>query len=65
VVKEVKKMTVHVVVEMFQGVVNDVKVFFSEESAWLAGHDITNDMDREGKAHNGTELLIFECKVEA
>jgi hypothetical protein len=63
-------MTVYVVVEMFQGVVNDVKVFPSEESAneveraRLAAHDITNDMDRKGKAHNGTELLMFECKAE-
>ena len=64
-------MSVHVVVETFQGIVSDVKVFFSKESAnkaekaWIAEHDITDDMDREGKAQNGTELLLFECKVEA
>ena len=64
-------MTVHVVVEIFQGVVSDVKVFSSEESAnkaekaWLKEHDITSNVDREGKAQNGTELLLFECEVEA
>ena len=64
-------MTVYVVVEMFQGVVNDVKVFFSKESAskveraWLAEQDIKDAMGRECKAQNGTEMLMFECKVEA
>ena len=64
-------MTVHVVVEMFQGAVSDVKVFSSEESAnraektWLMEHSINKDMDREAKAQNGTELLMLECEVEA
>ena len=70
-IKEVNRLTVHVVVEIFQGVVSDVKVFSSEESAnkaekaWMAEHDIADDTDREGKAKNGTELLLFECEVEA
>ena len=64
-------MTVYVVVEMFQGIVNDVKVFFSEESAsrtektWLAEHDINDAIGRECKAQDGTELLVFGRKVEA
>jgi len=71
VAEEVNQMTVYVVVEMFQGVVNDVKVFLSEESAnkvekaWLAEHDINDAMGRECKAQDGTELLVFERKVEA
>jgi len=64
-------MTVYVVGEMFQGIVNDIKVFFSEESAskaektWLAENDIKDAMGRECKAQDGTELLVSECKVEA
>ena len=70
-IEGVSRMTAHVVVEIFQGVVNDVKVFLSweaaneAEKAWMTEHDITDDMDREGKAQNGTELLMFECEVEA
>ena len=64
-------MTVYIVVEMFQGIVNDVKVFFSEESAneaektWLSEHDINDAMGRECKAQDGTELLMFKRKAEA
>ena len=69
--EEVKEMIVHVIVEIFQGIVNDVKVFSSEksankaETAWLKEHDITSKVDHEGKAQNGTELLLFQCEVEA
>jgi len=55
---------------MFQGVVNDVQIFLSEELAlrmeqeWLKGHSIKNDEDRECKAQNGIELIIWECELK-
>ena len=63
-------MTVYVTVEMFQGVLNDVKVFLSEESAckveqqWLEGHSINDDAGRECEAQNGTEFQVHECELK-
>ena len=62
-------MTVYVTLDMFQGVVNDINVFLPEKSVqkieqeWLQRHDIKDEIDRECKAQNGTELIIFECKL--
>ena len=63
-------MAVYVAVELFQGVLNDVKVFFTQESAekaeqrWLKEHGISGDVGRDCKAQNGTELLVHECEVK-
>ena len=62
-------MTVFVAVELFQGVVNDVKVFITQESAkkaeedWLKKHGVTDPVGRECKAQNGTELILRECML--
>ena len=63
-------MTVFVAVELFQGVVNEVNVFLTQESAqkaeqyWLKEHGITDDIGRECKAQNGTEFIVRECEVK-
>jgi hypothetical protein len=63
-------MTVFVAVELFQGVVNDVQVFSTQESAektereWLKEHDINDDASRECKAQNGTEFIVRECNLK-
>jgi hypothetical protein len=64
-------MTVYVVVELFQGIVNNVNIFLKRESAeqaeqqWLKEHGITDDVGREGKAQNGTEFIVRECELKA
>ncbi len=63
-------MTVYVTVNICQGVVNDIQVFLTQNSAqeteqkWLQEHDIKNKVDRECKAQNGTELIIEKCEVK-
>ena len=63
-------MTVFVAVELFQGVVNDVKVFLTKESArkaeedWLKKHGVTDEVGRECKAQDGTELILRECTLK-
>jgi len=62
-------MTVYVVVELVQGVLGEVRVFRSKESAekaerkWLKKHGITNEIEREGHAQNGTELIVRQSNV--
>ena len=62
-------MTVYVTMDIFQGVVNDINVFLTEKSAqkieqeWLQRHNVNDDVDRECKSQNGTELIIYECKL--
>lgn len=64
------KQTVHVTVEIFQGIIHEVRVSKSQEQAeivekdWLVENDIEDEISREGKAANGTEFKIFECRVE-
>lgn len=61
---------VFVTVELFQGLLEEVRTFKSCKSAdeaerkWLSGHDITDEISRECKAGNGTEFHIFECQIE-
>lgn len=61
---------VFVTVELFQGLLEEVRVFKSCKSAdeneqkWLSRHDITDEISRECKAANGTEFHIFECLIE-
>lgn len=62
-------MKVYVTVETFQGVVDNVEVHAVEgvadkcEQDWLISSGVENDEDRHGRAVNGTEFLIFECKL--
>jgi hypothetical protein len=68
--KEVVEMTVYVAVELFQGVVNEVKVFQTQESAeraeqeWLKEHGIKDNVDRACKSQNGTEFIVREGEVK-
>jgi|GEM_PF-1894097 len=63
-------MTVYVIVELFQGMVNEVNAFLKRESAeraeqqWLEEHGITDDVGRECKAQNGTQFIVRECDVK-
>ena len=62
-------MRVYVVIELVQGVLDEVRVFRSKESAdktelrWLKDYGITNDIEREGHAQNGTELIVRQSNV--
>jgi len=62
--------TVYVTVELFQGVVHQVRAFHSEKSAenaeqeWLAEQGITDEISRECKAQNGIEYHVFQCEIE-
>ena len=64
------KKTVFVTVELFQGIVNQVRVFRSEkladkaEKKWLAEQGIKDEISRECKAQNGIEFYKFECEIE-
>jgi hypothetical protein len=50
--------------------VDKVKVFLTPESAkkaeqkWLRRHGIRDDIDREAKAGNGTEIILMECELK-
>ena len=63
-------MNVSVTVDLSQGVIGEIRVFSSGESArkleqeWLKQHEIKDAIDRECKAQNGTEFLIYECEAE-
>ena len=63
-------MTVYVVLDIYKGIFNDVKVFISEESAnkleqeWLKEHKIKNKEDRECLSQNGTEFRFFVCELQ-
>jgi len=67
--KEANKMTVYVTVELFQGVISNIQVFLTQKSTqkieqkWLREYDISNDIDRECKSQNGTELIIETCTL--
>jgi len=62
-------MRVYVVVELVQGVLGEVRVFRSKESAdktelrWLKEQGITDEIEREGQAQNGTELIVRQSNV--
>lgn len=61
-------MGLYVTVEMHQGLVYSVNVFFSrqgakeEEGRWIAQHNIDTSEDRDAIAKNGTEFHVFETK---
>lgn len=62
--------TVFVTVELFQGIIHQVRAFSSEKSAdkaekdWLDEQGITDEISRECKAQNGTEFHIIKCEIE-
>ena len=59
-------MSVYVVLDIHKGIINDVNVFISEDSAnrleqgWLKEHKIKNKEDRDCLSQNGTELRVFD-----
>ena len=63
-------MTLYVTIETFQGVVENVHAYLSEESAnaaekqWLLEMDIHDDEDRQAKSDGGTEFVIFESELK-
>ncbi|MFC1735528.1 hypothetical protein ACFL1X_05385 [Candidatus Hydrogenedentota bacterium] len=63
-------MTIYVVVETFQGITDEIRVFLTEESAqkaeqdWLKTNGIANDNDREAKSKNGIGILLRECELK-
>jgi len=65
-----KNMTIHVTVEVHQGVIAKVRVFRNEVSAgsaekeWLRQMSIQDEIGRQCKSDDGTEFLIFQTKLE-
>lgn len=63
-------MKVYVTVETCQGFVHEAMAYLTEESAhnaektWLKTMDIKDDLDRQAKADNGTEFLVFEAELK-
>ncbi len=63
-------MTVYVTVETFQGVLEDVRTYLTEESArdaeknWLREMSIKSPESREGKSDNGTSFTVMECDLK-
>jgi len=66
-----KTISVYVTIELFQGIVDKVRVFRTHKSAkktekeWLNEHGIKSNISRECKSQNGTELHLFESTVES
>ena len=63
-------MKVYVAIETFQGVVDDAKVFMTEESAnnaerqWLDERGIKTEDARNCKADDGTSFFVQECPLK-
>jgi hypothetical protein len=63
-------MTVYVTVETFQGVLDNVRAYLTEESALdaektgLREMGITSPESREGKSDNGTSFIVMECELK-
>ena len=63
-------MTVYVTVETFQGVLDNVRAYLTEESAldaernWLREMGIASPESREGKSDNGTSFTVMECELK-
>jgi len=59
-----------VTVESYQGVVEEIRAFLTEESAvaaekkWLQEMDIKDDAGRQAKADGGTQFLVSEAKLK-
>ena len=67
---EVISMKVYVAIDTFQGVVNDAKVFMTEQSAkkaekqWLDEVGIKTEDSRNCKADDGTSFFVQECDLK-
>jgi len=63
-------MKVYVAIETFQGVVDDVSVFMTEEPAnnaerqWLDEQGIETEDARNCKADDGTSFFVKECDLK-
>ena len=63
-------MKVQVTIAMFQGLIDDVNVYKTEQQAlrkekkWLKDLEVTDDSKREALSFNGTEFRIFECNLK-
>ena len=63
------RLTVFVVVIQDGGLVGEIKVFLSRESAhqterqWLRRDGINNDKDRDRLAGQGTGIAVLECEI--
>ncbi len=63
-------MTVFVAMEILKGIVSEVQVFLTpesadkNESAWLQERRINSQRDREIRAQNGVEFLVMECELK-
>lgn len=61
---------IHITIELFQGNIADVHAYWNEhlaqiaEKRWLKDNGIKDELDREGKAQNGTEFHVYECTLE-
>ena len=63
-------MTVFVAMEILKGIVGEIQVFLTPESAgkeearWLEKQQIQDQWGREMKAQNGEEFLVMECELK-
>ena len=61
---------VYVTVELLQGIIADVRVYWNEhladiaEHRWLKNNNIRSQLGRECKARNGIEFHIYTCTLE-
>lgn len=63
-------MTIHVTVQIYQGFIDTIRAFLTEESAiaakrkWLREMGIRDDAHRQAKADSGTEFRLFEVELK-
>ncbi len=63
-------MTVFVAMEILKGIVSEIQVFLTPESAgkkeaaWLKEKRIRDRLDRDIKAQNGEEFLVMEVELK-
>lgn len=61
---------IYVTIELLQGNIAEVRAYWNEhmagiaEQRWLKDNNIKDELDREGKAQNGTEFHVYECTLE-
>jgi hypothetical protein len=63
-------MEIYVAIDICQGIVDNVNVFLTEESArnaeeqWLCSNGIESAETRDCKAGAGTEFIVTECRLK-
>ena len=66
----VREMKIYVTVELFRGVIEEVRAFRSYEVAegiqtkWMRAHGVSSDDGIDYFATDSNEFRIFECDVE-